>query len=63
MNNFTAKIRAELQKKPGEAYVTDTYVAYLLDDNFTVLVITGDFAGASDEEVNNKIMDTINKIV
>lgn len=63
MNSFTNNLRKQLQQKPGEAYVTNTYVAFLLDDGWTVLVIAGDFEGATPEIVNHRIMEAINKMM
>ena len=62
-NAFYSHVKAQLLKNPGHCYVTDTYLAVFIGEGEQdVLVIAGDFTNASAEEVNQKIIDTINNI-
>jgi hypothetical protein len=60
-NPFMEDLKRKLQENPEHCYVTNTYIAALMGDG-QVLVITGDFEGATPEQVNQKIVDTINQI-
>lgn len=61
-NPFVEHLKAELKKRPDECYVTDTFVAVLVGEEESVLCITGDFKGKTPAEVNDKIVEAINKL-
>lgn len=59
-NPFIEDLKRKLSENPDECYVTDQYIAVLIDD--TVVILPGDFKDASPEAINEHIVNMISHL-
>lgn len=64
-NPFVENLKALLRENPEHCYVTDTFLAVFIGEpeEENVMVIAGDFGSKKPEELNQIIVDTINRLL